>query len=204
MLENPADLLFDDESHTYRLQPANAMLPSVTQIMRFMSREVYDRIPYGTLDTAADRGTRAHEQTANLDMYGMLETDEDTQPYLMAYQQFLTDYNPTWTAVEWRNYHRGLMYAGTIDRLGYVLPDDGTGMDIVDIKTTRSLHCVMLSTQLGGYSEVVRSNGIKIRRRYGLQLLPDGKYRFQEVPDGFRTFLYCLGLHNELAKEKRA
>lgn len=202
MLVHPADLNFDEESHTYTLT-SGGVLPSVTQIMRFMSREIYDSIPTGTLDTAADRGTRAHEQTANFDIYGLLETDEDTHPYLTAYQQFLTDYNPIWTAVEWRNYHRGLLYAGTIDRLGYVLPDDGAGVDIVDIKTTRSLHAVMLSAQLGGYSEIAKSNGIKIRRRYGLQLLPEGKYRFQEVPDGFRTFLYCLGLHNDLAREKK-
>lgn len=203
MLENPIDLLFDEETHTYRL-PSGAILPSVTQLIRFMSREVYDSVPSGTMDTAADRGTRAHEQTANYDLFGMLETDEDTEPYLTAYQQFLADYNPLWMAVEWRNYHKGLMYAGTLDRLGYILPDDGTGYDVVDIKTTRAFHGVMLSAQLGAYGEIVKSNGIKVRRRYGLQLLPDGKYRFQEVPDGFRTFLYCLGLHNDLAKEKRA
>ena len=203
MLQNDPDIHFDADAHIYTHIPSGLILPSVTQVMRFMSRELYDLVPFNTLDEAADRGTRVHEQTANYDLYGFIETDDDTGKYIDGYMQFLSDYKPTWTAIEWISYHKGLRYAGTCDRLGYVLPDDGTGVDLVDLKTTRTFHNAMLSTQLGGYGEIVKSHGIKLRKRYGLQLLPDGTYRFQEVDDGFRSFLYCLGLHNTMASEVR-
>ncbi len=195
-------LCFVDATHTYTLD-GSRILPSVTHIMRFMSRELYDGIPGETLHIAANRGTRAHEQTANLDLYGFEEQDDDTGGYITAYKAFLAAHQPVWTAVEWRGYHKGLMYAGTIDRAGYVTPDDGTGIDLVDLKCTSAFHPVMLATQLAGYAEILKSHGHTIRKRYGLQLLKDGRYVFREVGDGLKTFLHCLALNNEMAKENK-
>ena len=197
-----ADVEFTALGHVYTRN--GVAMPSVTQIMRPMSLMLYDGIPGDIMAAAADRGTRAHEQVSNFVRFGISEPDEDTAPYVDAYQEFARDWNPEWIASEYRTYHKALGYAGTVDLIGYVDPDDGQGVDVVDIKTTREYHAIMLATQLAGYAEAVKSHGVTIRKRYGLQLLRDGTYRFEAVQDGYKTFLHCLALHNAMAKEKMA
>lgn len=193
---------FEEEQHIYTLD--GFKLPSVTQIMQPMSLMLYATVPDGTLQDAADRGTRAHEQVSNYVLYGIEETDEDTEPYVHAFLDFQRDYNPNWLASEYRTYHKLLRYAGTIDLIGFVTPDDGKGVDIVDLKCTAQFHSVMLATQIGAYAEALKSHGTPVRNRYGLQLLKTGKYRFERVEDGYKTFLHCLGITNAMAQERRA
>lgn len=195
-------LHFDQASHTYTLGAIK--LPSVTTIMRFMSNELYGGIPSDTLHNAAERGTRVHSLTEDIDLYGFCEDDEETAGYVAAYMQFKADYSPNWTGVEERHYHKNLGYAGTVDRIGYLTPDDGTGFDVVDLKATRAFHSVMLKTQVSAYAEMYKSHGGKIRNIYGLQLKPDGSYVFQKLQQDFKLFLHCLALHNEMAKETKA
>lgn len=202
MIELPdIDIDFDADKHIYSLR--GIRLPSVTQIMTPMSLMLYDGIPAGTLEEAADRGTRAHEQVSNYVLYGIKEHDDDTEAYIAAYMKFHEAFNPTWIGSEYRVYHKQLRYAGTMDLVGYVEPDDGTGVDVVDLKCTSAYHPVMLATQLAGYSEALKSHGIKVRRRYGLQLQKSGKPRFEEVKDGYKLFLHCLAIYNAMAKEIR-
>lgn len=61
----------------------------------------------------------------------------------------------------------------------------------------------MLATQLSGYCEALKSHGVKVRRRYGLQLLKTQKYRFEQVEDGYKTFLHCLAIYNVMAAERK-
>jgi hypothetical protein len=196
-----------EDGHTY-FKDGSQMPPGVTTIMRFMSRELYDGIRLSSLDVAAGRGSRVHEQTYYLDTCGYTDVDEDTEPYIDGYKRFLADVNPVWLpgGCEWMGYHKTLMYPGTIDRIGYVTPDDGTGVDILDIKTTRAFHRIMLRTQLSGYEAIVRSWGIPVRSRYGLCLTPEGgsPYHFERLEDGYKTFIHCLALHNEMMQEVRA
>lgn len=193
---------FDEERHLYTL--GGLTLPSVTQVMEPMSLMLYRDVPEQMLDAAADRGTRAHEQISNFVRYGILESDEDTQPYVDAFIRFNQDRRPVWAASELRVFHALMGYAGTIDLIGYIEPDDGTGVDVIDLKCTSVFHPVMLSTQIGAYAEALRSHGIAVRRRYGLQLLKTGKYRFERVEDGYKNFLHCLAIYNAMQGEKRA
>lgn len=195
------DIEFGPSEHVYTL--SGTRLPSVTQIMEPMSLMLYRNVPPDVMAAAADRGTRAHEQVSNYVRYGLLETDEDTEPYLEAYQRFESDYRPIWAASEYRTYHRVMRYAGTLDLIGYVEPDTGEGYDVVDIKCTRMYHAVMLETQLGGYVEAIKSHGLTVRKRYGLQLLRDGTYRFERVVDGYKVFLHCLAIYNEMKREEK-
>lgn len=192
---------FDEEKHVYSFR--GVKLQSVTQIMEPLSLMLYAGIPSGTLAEAADRGTRAHEQVSNFVLYGIEEYDEDTEPYIKAYREFDEAYKPHWLASEYRTYHKKLHYAGTLDLIGYVQPDDGTGVDVVDLKCTSAYHPVMLSVQLAGYAEALKSHGVKVRHCYGLQLQKSGKPRFEEVSDGFKNFLHCLALVNAMADEIR-
>lgn len=202
MIELPkVDIDFDEEKHLYTLR--GMKLPSVTQIMEPMSLMLYATVPDNTLQQAADRGTRAHESVSNYVLYGIEEYDEDTEPYVHAFTQFQRDFNPTWVASEYRTYHKTMGYAGTIDLIGYIEPDDGTGVDVVDLKCTAVFHGVMLSTQIGAYSEALKSHGVPVRNRYGLQLLKTGKYRFERVEDGYKTFIHSLAIYNAMQQEVR-
>ena len=196
------DIEFDEEKHLYTLR--GVRLPSVTQIMAPMSLMLYDGVPMEALENAADRGTRAHESVSNIVLYGIEEADEDTEPYVHAFLDFQRDYKPSWVASEYRTYHKAMRYAGTIDLIGYVTPDDDMGVDVVDLKCTAQFHSVMLATQIGAYAEALKSHGVQIRNRYGLQLLKTGQYRFEKVEDGYKTFLHCLGVVNAMAQERKA
>jgi hypothetical protein len=197
-----SDIDFDEEKHIYTLR--GMKLRSVTQIMRPMSLMLYNDVPAGTLEEAADRGTRAHEQVSNYVLYGVEESDEDTEPYVKAFLDFQRNYQPTWIASEYRTYHKAMQYAGTIDLIGYVEQDDGSGVDVVDLKCTAQFHSVMLATQIGAYAEALKSHGVPVRNRYGLQLLKTGKYRFEKVEDGYKTFLHAMAICNAMAQERRA
>lgn len=200
MLQLPdSKLEFDEEQHLYKL--GGICLPSVTQIMKPMNMMLYENVDRCKLYDAASRGTRAHEQISNMIVYGIEESDEDTVPYVEAFKSFSGLYNPTWVASEYRTYHKALFYAGTLDLVGYVQPDDGTGVDVIDMKTTVAWHGVPLKTQVAAYSEALRSHGVKVRRTYGLQLKKDGTFRFEELKNGYPLFLHCLGLYNAMAEE---
>lgn len=191
---------FDEAEHAYTLD--GRRLPSVTQIMKPMSLIAYDGISSGTLDTAADRGTRAHEQISNIIMYGVRETDEDTEPYIRAFERFREDYNPAFVASEYRCYHKTMDYAGTADILAVVDGDRSDGIDLIDLKCTSAYHSAMLAAQLGAYKAMIVSHGVQVRGLYGLQLMRDGRYRFERVPDGYHVFLCCMTIWNAMQSEK--
>ena len=186
-IQSRPELAFDEQQHLYTL--GGLVMPSVTQIMSPMSSMLYAAVPQAALDAAADRGTRAHEQVSNYVRYGVFETDEDTAP--------------TWQGSEIRTYHRQMMYAGTLDLLGHIEPDDGQGVDVVDLKCTAAYHSVMLATQIGAYAHAMQSHGMKIRRLYGLQLMRDGRYHFGQVDDGYKNFLHCMAIYNAMQAEIR-
>lgn len=195
------DIAFDDVGHIYTID--GIRMPSVTQIMEPMSLMLYRDVPADVLFSAANRGTRAHEQISNFVLYGIQEVDEDTRPYIEAFAEFEAAYSPTWIGSEYRIYHKALRYAGTIDLIGHIYPDDGTGVDVVDIKCTAVYHPVMLATQLSGYCEALKSHGVSVRKMYGLQLQKSGKYRFEQVSDGYKTFLHCLAIYNAMTQERK-
>ena len=196
-----ATIDFEPEGHIYTLN--GRRLPSVTQIMECLSLMLYRDVPPDVMATAADRGTRAHEQISNYIRFGIMEPDDDTEPYLTAFRAFEEAYRPVYVASEYRTYHTTMRYAGTLDMICYVSEDDGSGYDVVDLKCTRVFHSIMLATQLAGYAEALKSHGIPIRNRYGLQLLKDGTYRFEKVKEGYQYFLHCLALWNAMAEENR-
>ncbi|MBR6982077.1 MAG: PD-(D/E)XK nuclease family protein [Ruminococcus sp.] len=200
MTELPdSGLMFDEASHVYTLR--GLQLPSVTQIMKPLNAVIYNGVPDQMMMVAADRGTRAHSQVEAIVKYGVEEFDEDTEPYVRAFQDFQKMFTPTWIASEYKTYHKNLRYAGMIDLIGYVEPDDGNGIDVIDLKTTASWHPVLLGTQLSAYAEALKSHGIKVRNVYGLQVTKYSKFRFEKLADEFKTFLHCMGVYNAAANE---
>ena len=111
-----AKLIFFDDTHTYTVDGEE--FPSVSEISRFASREVYGEVSQFNLDNACSRGSAVHKTTEILDKYGKCECDEDIEPYVRAYVQFRKDFGiKDYTHIEKALAHEELKYAGTIDRI---------------------------------------------------------------------------------------
>lgn len=61
-----AKLVFYDVDHRYTVDGQE--VPSVSELTRFITREVYEDTPKLAMNNAADRGTRIHRATEALDM----------------------------------------------------------------------------------------------------------------------------------------
>ncbi len=195
------ELIFDSEKHIYTLdmEGQTLQLPSVTQILRFVSRELYGEVPAHILENAADRGTRVHEAIEMYEKFGWMETDTDTLPYMLAYQEWQKEYGFKIVATEYRLYHRTRFYAGTADALFL----DGDDLCLMDGKTSQTLLEGLTTAQLYGYSEALKSHGLMVKRAYILHLKSDSTYDWIEVDTskGRMMFEACAYLHGAVKKE---
>lgn len=192
-----ATLLFFDHGHRYTLDGEE--LPSVSELCRFLTREIYGTIPQYTLDNAADRGHRVHKLTEAIDVYGKADVPDDLLPYLQAYVKFRQEHQVQWTHIEKPLAHQEKRYAGTLDRIGTV---DGKNA-IVDLKTTYQLHKPLLTAQLNLYRWMAEAAGIPVEALYALQLKKDGTYRLSPVEINDEVPAAVLTLHNLLKKKAR-
>lgn len=161
-IHGPTD--FFDQGHTYTLDGEE--VPSVSQLCRFLSREVYGTVAQYTLDHAADRGTRVHKACEALDVYGKVNVTEDIAPYVNAYLKFRQEHEVAWNMVERSMAHMTERYAGTIDRYGTV----DVGATLVDLKTTYAVHKQIAAAQLNLYRWMVEEEGHPVDKMYILHL----------------------------------
>jgi hypothetical protein len=111
-----ARLIFYDDEHIYTVDGEE--FPSVSEISRFASREVYGEVSQFNLDNACSRGSAVHKATEILDKYGKCECEEDIAPYIQAYVQFRKDFGiKDYAHIEKALANEELKYAGTIDRI---------------------------------------------------------------------------------------
>ena len=131
-------LQFDEREHRYTLAPAGVELPSVTTILKDVGIIDYSHIPQEVLLKASRRGTAVHAALHYLDDGDLDEStvSEEIAPYIEAYQRFCRDIGFVPAFVEYRDWHRSLMYAGTLDRIGGIKRKDG-GRDrmVLDFKS---------------------------------------------------------------------
>ena len=73
-------LQFFDRGHVYMLD--GERIPCVSDLCRFLHREIYRDAPLWQLEAAADRGTKVHAATEALDKTGRTEIEDDYLPYL--------------------------------------------------------------------------------------------------------------------------
>lgn len=192
-----AQLLFFDADHKYELD--GEPLPSVSELCRFISREIYGDVSQYNLDRAAKRGTAVHKATESLDKYGKIDVEDGILPYVQSYIKFRKEHVVDWQKIEFATHHPMDKYAGTMDRYGVI---DGE-MSILDIKTSYTIHVPLCSAQLNLYRRMMESNQFQVEKLFILHLKNDGQYRLKEfpfddsVPDGL------LALHNALKKKAR-
>lgn len=192
-------LKFYDENHIYELDGEE--IPSVSELSRFASREIYGEISQFTLDNAAERGRKVHKSCENLDRFGDCEVDESIVPYIKAYIKFLEDYKPEWKYIEKALASTNRKFAGTLDRVGTL---KGEKLAIVDLKSSSAVQKVLASIQLNGYQELYEENfGEKIDELDILHLKNDGTYKLVTIPQDKSLFNSCLTLHNALKKKRR-
>lgn len=191
-------VVFEESTHTYTVD--GQVLPSVTEICRFLSYDVAVGANTVMRDYAADRGTRIHEACTLYDFEGDdAEVDGDIVGYVQAYAAFKRDYNIT----DWMYYEKPLGsvelgYAGTPDRIGFI---DGR-LTIVDLKSGTKINKHNLECQLNGYGTLAKSPlDLNIEQLWGLQLKKDGTYRVISVPIRLLFFRDCFHLHQFLEGE---
>ncbi len=189
-----AHLIFFDEAHEY--QADGERVPSVSEVLRFISREVYGDINQFTLDNAADRGSRIHKACEVLDKYGKVECDEDIAPYVKGYLQFAKDHKPDWQMIEKAMLHDELKYAGTIDRYGTM----GGVTVLADIKSSNIIQTRLVTPQLAAYAMLLPE---RPQRLVVIHLIKDGTYKLRDIAFDDSAFMACLTLHRLFEKKGR-
>lgn len=193
-----ANLVFFEEGHRYTVNGED--VPSVSEITRFITKDVYQDVMQYAMDTAAARGTKIHKATEALDKFGSVEIPDDVTPYVKAYVNFLKEEKPVWEKIEWA-VHKDTEYAGTLDRYGSLRGKQA----IVDIKSTKNItkqHRVLYTAGQNLYRKAIEGTH-KVEAIYILQLNDDETYKLIEIPIEDELADACLALHKALKKQKR-
>ena len=190
-------LQYFDKGHIYMLE--GERIPCVSDLCRFLHREIYKDAPLWQLEAAADRGTKVHAATEALDKEGQAEIQDEYLPYLQAYVQFRQEHDVQWELIEYADYHPELRYAGTIDRYGLV---DGY-KTLLDIKTTYTVYKPLCGASLNLYRLILEARGKQVERLMILHLKKDGTYRTVWIDIDDSVPMALITLHNALKPKRR-
>lgn len=195
-------LLFYDDSHKYTVDGEE--VPSVSELTRFLTRELYNDAPQYFLDQAAKRGTNVHKATEAIDKFGTVEIEDEYAGFVKAYITFLKEHDVSWEKIEWpvcNGHHSGMPYAGTVDRYGAL---DGEVV-ILDIKTTANisgLHKLCYTAQLNLYKLAVEKEK-PVEKLWVLQLKKDGTYKLIQLEENEALANACLTMHYAIKNSKK-
>ena len=215
-----ATLVFYDKEHQYELN--GEQVPSVSEISRFASREVYGTTDQYTLDNACSRGSAVHKSTEVLDKYREVECSSDIEPYIRAYMKFVKDYGinkKEYFAIEKALASESMRFAGTIDRL-YKIDEtfaqkfkEQTKVDIsdligklaiIDLKSSSQIQKVLAKIQLNGYELLVEENKLgDVGLLIILHLTKESKYKVYNIERDKTLFMGCYNLHKSFERKKR-
>lgn len=213
-----ATLIFYDKEHQYILNGEE--VPSVSEISRFASREVYGTVEQYTLDNACNRGSMVHKSTEVLDKYNEVECNSLIEPYIRAYVKFRKDYGvKEYVAIEKQLASSTMKFAGTIDRIVLItetfankfkeqtkidISDKIGKLAIIDLKSSSVIQKVLAQIQLNAYKKLATENNIgEIGALIILHLHKDEKYKVHNFEIDDTLFMSCYNLHKALEKKKR-
>lgn len=180
-LATAAELRFDPEEHRYFV--GEREVPSVTGILKPLTEPLYAHIPLDMLERAMQRGSFVHRATelADRDNLNWSRLDPGLWAYVEAWQAWVRDAGAEIVAVEQRVYHPVLDYAGTFDRVVRIKGK----LALVDIKTAASVEA-WWSLQTAAYQAAYNHGkpaAEQVRRRFSVQLKPNGAYSASEHGD---------------------
>ena len=190
-------LQYFDKGHIYMLE--GERIPCVSDLCRFLHREIYKEAPIWQLEAAADRGTKVHAATEVMDKTGQAEIEDEYLPYLQAYAQFRQEHDAKWELIEYADYHPQLMYAGTIDRYGLV---DGI-KTLLDIKTTYTVYRNLCGASLNLYRLILEASDKQVERLLILHLKKDGTYKLIKFAADDAVPMALITLHTAMQKKKK-
>lgn len=162
---------------------------SVTQILELSGlSNYYPRDPW-----YLERGRHVHTATAMIDTDTLdwSTVDERIKGYLEGYEKFLQETGWTFEHSEVKLYHPIYDYCGTPDRF----------LPLLDIKTGEDNE-----EQLGGYWELLQTNGFKPKREaYTLKLNENGTYKLNQPKELITKLrdIFLAGLTIVKWKEKK-
>jgi len=151
-------LRFEPSTHTYYFNEKR--IPSVSEIMRPMSKANYDMIPPHILENARARGVKVHEAIEAYEQIGIEPEDEEVRLYFDNYLKVKA--KNKFEVVKSEIMLTNGRYAGTIDQI--ILANEV--LSINDVKNTSKIHKDMLGVQLYAYRELARYNGLDIQGCY--------------------------------------
>lgn len=190
------DLIFYDKGHIYMLE--GERIPCVSDLCRFLHREIYKDAPVWQMEAAADRGTTVHKAAEALDRKGCAEISDDYSPYLEAYAAFRKEHEVLWELIEYPFYHPEYRFAGTIDRYGTV---DGF-KTLLDIKTTYTVYKPLCSASLNLYRLMLEARQKEVEKLLILHLKKDGTYRLMPFVFDDDVPLALITLNTALQKRR--
>jgi hypothetical protein len=167
---------FEPGLHRYTDADGN-ILPSVTQLIGRWWPVDWGGVNVSVLARAAQRGTDVHEWTAMCDS-GLITADligdEELQPYVDAWQKYVSLTGPVFTMIEASLGHSRWKYAGTVDRVAQL----GGKTVVIDLKigSKQSWHAV----QTAAYSVLLEDEGVKVDAAFTVLLKESGKFAVEE------------------------
>lgn len=185
-------LTFEPTAHVYRW--GDRPVPNVTRIIAPLTN--YDRIPRDALERAKQQGTAIHRMV-ELDLRGdlVLPVPAWMRGPFEAWQRFREETGLEVWASEYRMYHEGLDFAGTLDFAGVMHKVKRAKPAVIDVK--RSFYAgPAIGLQDAGYVRSWNSQrGVdRLVDRFAVAFMPNGIYqlrRYQDPEDDV-AFLACL------------
>jgi len=180
-----ATFTFDAATHAYAI--GSRIIPSVTQVLEEAGLCDLSGIPEAVLERKRLIGSEVHQACQFIDEGADVEVDEAVQPYVYAYEAFLTDtgFKPTLIEHQMVANVRGMHYGMTLDRVGTI----GQQEWLLDLKTSydRQDHWPI---QTAAYSVGIAHEG----KRGVLWLRKSGKYELIEHTDADDAELFLAAL----------
>ena len=199
-------LEFNEARHEYRLD--GELLPHVTGVTDSLCS--YAGVPEEVLRKKAEIGTAVHYAT-ELDDEGDLDDaslPEELRGYVEAWRRFKRETGWETKMSELRVHSVTYGYAGCLDCIGFferlkgIKPLDPI---LLDKKTTYDI-IPSVGPQTAAYEKAYNEmNGTKVRRRFAVQLKPDGTYNLHDCKDAsdWSVFLSALTLQNWKRRHKQ-
>jgi len=198
------ELTFDEIKHEYKLN--GLTIPNVTTILQRAGLVDLSHVPQETLDYKSDLGKKVHKTTELFDKRTLNKEKlhPTLQGYLNAWMKFCWEmkFIPGEDFIEWKHFHPLYKYAGTVDRIGTILDQY---ISQVDIKS--GVPMPHYAYQSAAYSELWNYGKPKkdqVKKRYAVYLFPDGIYKLHEYKDkdDLRIFYAALTIANTKNKLK--
>ena len=191
-----------DDQHIYRAD--GVVVPGVTECLSLFAD--YARVPRGVLEAARIRGRAVHKA---IELYEAEQLDPDSvddavMPYLEGWIRFSSDRPLKIMASECVVYSKKYRYAGRLD-LVVAFATDPDIWCVLDAKCVYDM-APETALQTAGYGQAYQETFDQaVRQRGGLQLKPDGTYRYYPYQDrtDLNIFLNALAIRAWINNHRR-